>query len=314
MKKLLRAGALAALAAVGAIGGVANAAVPRQAQTPQAAPNSQPRPIRVAGRVDSVSGSGLVLTTGRNRTVHVNVGTNTWILVPGTGQRCAEGTLSSLQTGKPTEVLGMSTSVANTVDARAIAQGACARELNGRLAKQAARALEKHAAAGTVKSIDGTSLTITNANGKDIAVNTTSNTVVFNNGFAAVSSIKAGDKVQIFGRRTTAGSGTSAPAAITAWAIHDQNAGTRVTLARVSKVDASTVTLRNGRTVILDSSAAYKTLQVTSQGFTLAPASLSDVKAGSNLALEVTVSQDGRTITAKAVVILPLGKAPALKP
>ena len=141
--------ALVALVGFGLLGGTASAAIPRlnPNQTPGTGSNTNPHPVRILGRVDSVSSSGLVLTT-RLGSVTVNAGANTWILVQSNG-RCAEGALSDIQTGRPAEVAGMTTTTTNTINARVIVQGRCG-PLGG---KEAAKDLLSHLAAGIVKSM-----------------------------------------------------------------------------------------------------------------------------------------------------------------
>src|SRR5437667_7197928 len=106
-KALLSMGALVALLAFALAGGAANAAAPRQAPTPGKAttPDTNPHPARFIGRVNSVSGSSLMLTT-RQGAVTANVSSSTWILVERDG-RCVEGQLSDIQTNRPAAVAGM---------------------------------------------------------------------------------------------------------------------------------------------------------------------------------------------------------------
>ncbi len=324
IKIIATAGALLGFGALGLVGGVAYAAAPHQAQTPGTGNTGTPHAVRFAGRVQSVSASGLVLQAGRNQTVNVNVGSDTWVVVE-KNNACATGQLSDIQTGKAVAVAGMSTTTARTVDARVVAQGACARKLQAGAGKRAPAAgkagkiaLARHAAEGTVKSINGGTLTVTNAQGKDLTVNTTSSTVVFDNGFAGVSSVKVGDKIQVFGRAEKAQGGTNngstaAGRTLTAWAIHDTSANTKIMVGRVQNVNGNTVTLRtpanrNGLALTLDGSTGYKTVTVANQTISLSPAAQADVKAGSNLLVEVSTSADGKTQTARAIVLLPQGK------
>lgn len=335
-KTALGAGALATLAAVGLMGGVASAAGPRQlpvqARAQAQTPNTQPRPVHLVGRVDSVSGASLVLSVSKNKSVTVNTTSNTWILAPDGSGHCAEGTVSKLQTGKPAEVLGMTTAITGTVDAKAVAQGACVRALNGKAGKVNGNGnangdnlakLAEHLAAGTIKTINGSTLTLTTDKGKDLTVNTTADTVVFSNGFSSVSNLKVGDKIQVFGKPEAKASGnngnTNAGRVVTAWAIHNAGANTTMLLGRVETVSGNTLTIRtlrdrNGRIVTFDGSTAYKTAQLQNGKVTLTPATQADVKSGSNLLIEASVSQNGTTATAKSVVILPAGNGKALHP
>src|SRR2546428_724976 len=91
---------------------------PRQAKTPGAGQDSTQHPVRLLGRVDSVSSTGLVLLARRGD-VNVNASDRTWIVVERDG-RCAQGTLQDIQTGRPAEVMGVTTAVTGTIDARVI--------------------------------------------------------------------------------------------------------------------------------------------------------------------------------------------------
>jgi len=319
-KTLMGAGALVALSAIGILGSVAYASGPRQAQAPGATPSTTtPHVVRLAGKVQSGSSTGLVLQASQTRTVNVSAGPNTWILVQ-KNNTCSQGQLSDLQTGKAATVAGTSTST-NAVDARVIAQGNCARELTTARGRQAVAkvALARHAAEGTVKSISCSTIILTNAKGNQVNVNTNAGTVFHDNGFQSVSALKVGDKVQVFGQATKpqAASGTTpAPQAqrtITAWAIHDLSANTQVRPVHVASVNGNTLTLGNGKnnsgaTLTLTSSTGYKTATVTNGTVSFAAATQADVKAGSNLLVEGNFAKGAKSGTATAVIILPAGK------
>lgn len=322
-KTLLSVSALVALVGFGLLGGTASAAVPNQRQAPGTAANTTPRPVRILGRVDSVSSSGLVLQT-RLGSVTVNVAANTWIVVPGSG-RCVEGALSDIQTGRPAEVAGMTTTTATgkAIDARVITQGRCMGPLAG---KEAARDLLAHLAAGTVKSINGSTITLAAVKGdREITVNTTADTVVMNNGFQSVSTIKVGDKIGVLGRPDKA-AGTPPPTApgngtrtITAWGIHVESAATKIMLGHVDSVNGNTVILRtlknkDGVTVTLDSKTAYKALTIVDQKATLTNATAADVKVNSNLIVEGATSNADKSLTARSVIIMPGAKNKPAKP
>jgi hypothetical protein len=199
-----------------------------------------------------------------------------------------------------------------------INQGRCGRPDVVR-AKQPARAIAQHVAQGTVKSISGSAITITNTNNKDMTITPTSDTVVFNNGFQSVASVKVGDKIQVLGHAERAANSTSPNAAlrtITAWALRVDSAGTRMAIGHVTAVNGNTLTLRTpanraGITVALDGGTGYKALALADGKFSLASSSLAAIKAGSNLVVEGTVSTDGKTLTAKSVVVMPEGRAKA---
>jgi hypothetical protein len=256
-------------------------------------------------------------------TVTALVNPNTWILVEQNGT-CAEGTVQDLQTGRPAAVAGMTTNQRGVVNARAIAQCRAgvtdvgngkdlpANPAQGNGRERVKQELAKHAAAGTVKSVSGGTLTVTTLKGQDVTVNTNANTVVLNNGFVAVSSLKAGDKIELFGRPEKA-TGSTATRTITAWGIRVDNGTTKVMIGHVDSVSGNTLTLRTpkdraGVQVTLGSKTGYKSVSVANQQVTIANASQADVKAGSNLIVEAVPSADGKSYTANAVILLPAGK------
>jgi hypothetical protein len=302
-------GALATVFGIGLLGSTAFAAAPRQGKTPGAGQDSTQHPVRLLGRVESVSSTGLVLLTRRGD-VNVNAGDRTWIVVERDG-RCAQGTLQDIQTGRPAEVMGMTTAITSTIDARVIVQARCAADAaNGQKAKgQAIEALAKHVAVGTVKAINGTALTVTREkNNKDVTVNTTADTVVLNNGFKTVSSIKVGDKVEVLGRPDKSATGTQP--SITAWGLHVASAGTQLAVGHVDAVNGNTITLRTpkhkeGIPVTLDASTEYRTLTITNNKPSLANASQAAVTAGSNLIVEGVSATGGKSFTARSVIVLP---------
>ncbi len=310
--------------------GVAGAQAPTKTQAPsaQTAP-AGPHPTRLMGKVSSISSNSLVLTT-RQGDVTINVGANTWVVVEKDGKP-SQGTLSDIQTGKPATVAGMTTGDPKVVDARVVAQarfiGAIAGRSLDKHKEMARKFLGEHGAMGTVKAINGNTITLTNERGQDVTVTTTADTVVFNNGFQNVSSVKVGDTVQVLGRPEKAAQGangtpgTTTPAARTlnAWALRAQSAGTQLVIGHVDSVNDNTVTLktprnRDGMTVTLDNSTGYKALTVADKQVSLQSATQADVKADSNLVVEGATSADGKNLTAKAVVILPSRDKVTVKP
>src|SRR5262245_25252193 len=103
-KSLISMSALIAVLGFTLLGGTASAAGPKQGRVGATAADTTPHPVRILGRVDSVSSSGLVLQT-RLGNMTVNAGTDTWVVVQ-SGNRCVEGALSDIQTGRPAEVAG----------------------------------------------------------------------------------------------------------------------------------------------------------------------------------------------------------------
>lgn len=306
---------LAAIFGAGAFGGRIMSASAHTARAIEGspAPAAAGQPVQLMGKVSSKSANSLTLTTLRGDFT-VNVSSDTFIMVEQNGQR-ATATLSDLAANKATLVVGTATSDAKVVDARLIAQGA------GNIARflanhpGARRALE-HTAAGTITGISGSTITLKGVNVDTVVVETLANTVVLNNGFTSVSSLKVGDKVAILGKPDKAANGTQLPSTrtIKAWGIRVENNTTELRIARVDTVSGNTMTVktprnRDGLTVILDANTAYKVLTINRADMTttLSPAAQADVKAKSNLIVEGTVSADGKSITARAIIILPDG-------
>ncbi len=348
MKRLtttLGIGALStSLVALGIFAGLANAQTPTQSQTPTSSSvQTGPHPVRLIGKVNTISGTTLTVTT-KSGDERVNTDATTWIVV-NKNNKATQGTLSDVQSGKEVVVAGMSTNDPKVVDARVITQGnalgsaiAGKKSAPGQLAgrgsgKAGSSFLSEHMVIGTVKSISGSTITLTGLRGEEIVVNTTSSTVVLNNGFQSVSSLKVGDKVQVLGQavKTTTSTGSATPTqppstsstpskvaatrTINAYGLRVDNSQTQIITGRVSAVNGNTVTLqtprnRNGITLTLDSNTAYRSLAITSGQPALSNAVQSDIKAGSNILVEATVSTANANIaSAKAVIIRTQGKA-----
>jgi hypothetical protein len=319
VKVLMGSGAVALLA-MAAFTGVASAQTPQ----PQQPTQTGPHPVRLLGQVGTISSSTFVLTT-RQGDVTVNVGPNTWIVVEKNGAS-TQGTLADLQTAKPATVAGMTTNDPKVVDAREVVQARIAAPGRQAAPKQAPAGrikelLTNFAASGTIKAINGSTLTVTTQRGVDVTVNTTANTVVLNNGFQTVSSLKVNDKVGILGRpekpaqQPTPG---STPAnrqrTLTAWAVRVDNPGTKLIVAHVDSVNGNTLTVKTPAnrlgtvTITLDNTTGYRSLSVSNGAPTLSTATQADIKAGSNIAVDGVASADGKSLAAKALIILPEGK------
>jgi Domain of unknown function (DUF5666) len=314
MKRRILAGIailMAAIIGIGAFGAtVASAQTPRpNAPTPPAAG----QPVRLVGKVASVSANTLVLTT-RGGDITVNIGADTFIVVQKNGQP-TEGTAADLVAGKPATVAGVATSDPKVVDARMITQGA---HMGGKPSDRhpKGRQAAEHLAAGTITAINGSTITLQGVKVPEVLVQTSANTVVLNNGFTTVSALKVGDKVAVLGAPEKPANRTpsSIPQSrtINAWGIRVENGTTQLTTARVEAVNGNTLTVktpknRDGATVLLDAKTDYKALTISQADRTasLADASQADVKVGSNLIIEGVASADGKSITAVAVVILP---------
>ncbi len=306
-KLLLSTGILTAALAIGLFGGVASA------QTPPASPDT-PRPIRLLGRVDVVTANAITLTTRQGQAT-ANVGPNTWIIVRQTGGRCVEGTLRDIQTTKPAAVAGMTTAERGVVNARVVTQGGCAVPAQrSNAGAEKGRAGERLGAEGSIKAINGSTLTLATDRGPEVTVSTTTDTVVLNSGFKSVSSLKVGDRIDVLGGPAKpADKSTTSARTLNAWGIRVIAPGNGIVTGHVQSVNGNTVTLRTpanraGITVTLDSSTAYKSLARADGKAALTNVTQADVKVGANLIVEGIASGDGKTITAKAVILLPNAK------
>ncbi|MBF6613781.1 MAG: hypothetical protein IVW55_11705 [Chloroflexi bacterium] len=345
LKTTLGIGAVSiSLVALGLFAGLANAQTPAQSQTPtSSSAQTGPHPVRLIGKVSTISGTTLTVTT-KSGDETVNTDATTWIVVS-KNSKATQGTLSDVQSGKEVVVAGMTTNDPKVVDARVITQGnalgsavAGKKTAPGQLAgrgngKAGSSFLSEHMVIGTVKSISGSTITLTGLRGEEVVVNTTSSTVVLNNGFQSVSSLKVGDKVQVLGQavKATAGAAATTPTqtpstsstpskvpatrTINAYGLRVDNSQTQIIVGRVSAVNGNSITLqtprnRNGITLTLDGNTAYKSLAITAGQPALSNAAQSDIKAGSNILVEGTISaSNANSATAKAVIIMPQGKA-----
>jgi hypothetical protein len=170
---------------------------------------------------------------------------------------------------------------------------------------------------GTIKSITGGSIVLTTERGGEATINTTADTVVLNNGFVAVSTLKVGDKVGVLGapakpvgEKPERTPGTPRPRTIDAWGIRVETDSTRLVGGRVESISDNTVVLTGprkaqGLTINLDGGTAYKSAAITDRKVTLTNAQQAEVKVGSVLIVEGAQSADGTSVQANAVVIRP---------
>ncbi|MEO6457109.1 MAG: DUF5666 domain-containing protein [Chloroflexia bacterium] len=312
-KIMLSISTLTAALMIGLFGGAASAQTP-----PPTAGTDTSRPVRIMGRVDAVSTNSIALTT-RQGQVTANVGPNTWIIVQESGGRCVEGTLQDIQTNRPANVAGMTTAQRGVINARVITQGRCG--MPDEKAKRPQKGqVGDHLAMGAIKAISGNTITVTTDRGSEVTVSTTADTVVLNSGFKSVGSLKVGDKIEVLGNPAKpADKSTTSQRTLNAWGIRVVTTGNGIVTGQVKSVSGNTVTLstprnRKGMTVTLDSSTAYKSLAKADARATLTNATQADVKVGSNMVVEGLSSSDGKTLTAKAVILLPDGKARAGNP
>jgi hypothetical protein len=322
--------ALATVAVV-AFGGLANAAQ-LVAQTPPAqSSQTSPHPVRLAGTISSVASGSLILAA-KQANYTVSIDANTWIVVQQNGA-AAQGSIADIVAGKPAVVAGMTTSDPTIVDARIVAQGRFRGALgatkgapgqSGNGARPARPAIARYVASGTVTAINGSTITLKGAVVPQVIVQTTADTVVLNNGFASLSTLKVGDTVQVLGQPVkpasapaqptttpTPGSPRTLPASrtINGWAIRVDSGSNQLVVGRVTNVSGTTVTIKTpaGKksvTLTVDSSTGYKTLSKAKKTITFANGSLSDITNGSTLIVEASPGASGNAFTADAVIVV----------
>ncbi|HET6314343.1 MAG TPA: DUF5666 domain-containing protein [Chloroflexia bacterium] len=297
----------AALVALG-IGGLFTGSA--SAQTPGGAQRPNPHPVRLQGEVKAVGTNSITLNT-RGGEVTANVGPNTWIVVQkpdGPGQ----GSISDLKPNMPATVAGMTTNDPRVVDARTITQGVGG---DRRGAGRHRGPGPANVGGGTIKSISGNTLTVTNHRGRDVQVETTADTVVLDSGFKTVSALKAGDRVQVLGvpqRVNRDARPTPDNLKVNAWAVRVVRPGVELVGGQVEAVSGNTVTLKrlrnaDGLPVNLSATTEYRklTISATERKATLGSATQADAKAGSHIVVEGTRSADGKTFNATSVIIVP---------
>jgi hypothetical protein len=131
-------------------------------------------------------------------------------------------------------------------------------------------------------------------------------------GFSELSTLKVGEKVQVLGVpvRPAASNAAGTPTrTLEAWALRVDSGATGFFHGRVARVDGNTLVVNNARgrdriTISVDAGTQYKRITVVTAAPVIAPASLADVRPGGYLAVEGVVSPDGRTIQARAVMLL----------
>jgi hypothetical protein len=236
----------------------------------------------------------------------------TWIVVEKDGQ-AVEGTLADLVTGKPAAVAGIIAPDGMSIAARTVAQGPMARRLADRLSRvqrrPAAQALQ-HVAGGTITAIDGSKLTLKGERVPEVIIMTAPETLVLRGAFSDLASIKVGERIEVLGtpaRPATDSAGASRT--LNAWAIRVDTGATGFFHGRVARVDGTSLVVHNIRgrdrlIVKVDSNTQFKRVAVSNGRLTVSSAALSDVQAGGHLAVEGAVSPDGRSVTAKAALLL----------
>ena len=316
------------------------------AQTPTNSPDTAPStttapvapaagsPVYLNGKITTVSATSIVLATGKGN-ITANINSNTYIVVKKNGAP-ATGSATELVVGENANIVGQATADATVIDAKLIAQGG---PFGGKLAPRAqdrgqnkpnanglpGAQLLQHAAAGTITAINGDVITLQGVKVDVVNVNTNAATLVLNNGFSVVSTLKVGDKVEVLGQPVRPAPGTApqprTKRTINAWAIRVDNGTTRMEVAHIGTVTGNTVTtnLRKSgavKTINFDSNTKFKALTISlvpgANSFSFADAAQSDVQANSNIVVEGTVSADGTSLTAQSVIILP-SRGPFMK-
>jgi hypothetical protein len=248
----------------------------------------------------------------RAGTITVTVSDQTWVVVEEAG-RAVEGTLADLATGKPAAVAGILSADGRTLAARTVAQGPLARRLADRLARTqrqlAARTLQ-HVGSGTITSISGSTITLEGDRIPEVVVTTRPETIVLRAGFSDLSTLQVGEHVQVLGVPVRPAAGDSGSTrTLDAWALRVDGGTTGFFQGRVSRVDGYTLVANNlrgrGRLIVkMDGATEYKRLTISNGQPVITAASLADVRAGVHIAVEGPVAPDGRSIAAKAMIVL----------
>ena len=301
-------------AALVLLGGAAFSANSANAATPtaQSQQRTNPHPTLLSGNVTAVGANTITLST-RNGNVTANIGPDTWIVVrkaDGPGQ----GTLADLKTNERATVAGMTTNDPKVVNARLVTQGV--RE-PGQRGTQGGdnRGPFSPGVQGTIKSITGSTLTLTLGRGIDIQIETTPDTIVLNSGFKDAGSLKVGDRIQVLGgpeRVNPNARATRDNVKINAKGIRVVKEGVDLAAGRVTTVNGNIATLdrlrgSEGLAVNLSGSTQYRRLSVdvANRKATLKNATQADVKPESHIIVEGARSADSKSVTAISVIILP---------
>jgi hypothetical protein len=277
----------------------------------QAGGQAASRPAARVGNVAQITAAGFTLES-RAGVVTVTVSDQTWVVVEKDG-RAVEGTLADLVTGKPAAVAGTISADGRTLAARTVAQGPMARRLADRIARAqrrpAARALQ-HVGSGTITSISGSTITLEGDRTPEVVVTTRPATIVLRAGFSDLNTLRVGEHVQVFGvpvRPPTGESGTTRT--VDAWALRVDSGATGFFHGRVSRIDGRTFVVINGigrdrMLVNVDDATEYKRFTVSNGQPVVTAVSLADVQVGVHIAVEGAVAPDGRSIAARAVIVL----------
>lgn len=289
----------------------ASAAAPTSVQA-QSQQRANPHPTMLTGNITAVGANTITLST-RKGAVTANISPDTWIVVKKAGMP-GQGTLADLKANERATVAGMTTSNPQVVDARVVTQGVREAVAAGRQGRGNRGPLGP-GVQGTVKAINGPTLTVTIDRGFDVQVETTADTIVLNNGFKNAASIQTGDRIQVLGgpqRINRNARPTRDNVKLNAWGIRVVKDGVDLAAGRVTSVSGNNVTLDRmrssaGLTVNLSGSTQYRslTIDVANRKATLTNASQADVKPESNIIVEGTRSADGKSISAISVIILP---------
>jgi hypothetical protein len=282
------------------------------APTPTSAEAAQPasRPVARVGLLSQATGSGFALET-RAGTLAVTFSANTWILVEKDGQ-AVEGAATDLLAGKATFVAGMLSSDGKALAARAVAQGPAAQRLASRLANVARRPAGRamhHMGSGTITAVDGSTLTLRGHRTPQITVAVRADTIVLRGQYSDLGTLKVGEHIQVLGIPIRSAERNAGSRTLEAWVIRVDSGSSGFAHGRVTSVNGNNLVLVNVRgrdrlSITLDGSTQYKQLTIQNGEPVVKAATQTDVRTGGHLAVEGAISPDGRTMTARAVIVL----------
>jgi hypothetical protein len=260
--------------------------------------------------LSQASGSGFTLETHAGR-LAVTISADTWIIVEKDGQ-AVEGAATDLVAGKATSAAGMLPADSKTLSARVVAQGPAAQRLANRLARVARRPAVRamqHFGSGTITAVNGSTFTLRGDRTPQVIVTTRPDTIVLRGQYSDLGTLKVGEHIQVLGIPLRSVRQNASSRTLEAWVIRVDNGSSGFAHGRVTSVDGNNLVLVNVRgrdrlSIALDGSTQYKQLTIQNGEPVVKAATQADVRAGGHLAVEGAISPDGRTMTAKAVIVL----------
>lgn len=307
-------------------------------ENPGGAPASTGAPVVFAdGKIKELTATGFTLDAG-DRMVNVTVSAETWVVVG--GRPAVEGTTASLTVNMGVHVEGTSPA-AGQILARIVREFG----VNGnpgrpnppaQLPQEGQNRPNPNAAQlhGTISSVDATGVTVALDGGRTVQFQADATTVVFKQGFVALSALQKGDTVEIVRRPQPAFRGddvsmaSTDAAALTGMPMAAQpkipiaaviwvpQANEKFVQGRVEKIEGSTllVSTRGGLlTVQLADTTTYR--RVTTPGQAAERATQADVAVDApTMIFGTDVAGQERTLAAKAMVVMPVPPAGASRP